>query len=66
MDLEDARRVLEEKVYAREREMTDIIELVSDVDLSTLDDKHVRPNMRPSTYRGVWFHRAMTRQTERD
>jgi hypothetical protein len=35
--------------------MTDIIEVVSDVDISTLDDKQMRPNMRTSTDRGVWF-----------
>jgi hypothetical protein len=29
--------------------------VIEDVDISTLDQKHVVPNMEPPVWRGVWF-----------
>ena len=53
---EDARRLVREGVFpifgARA-----IIDVVSDVDVSTLDQGHVIPNMISPLPRGVWFPR---------
>ncbi len=35
----------------------DVVEVVEDVDISTLDANHVRPNMGVPTIRGIWFPR---------
>jgi homoserine kinase len=34
-----------------------IVDVVPDVDVSTLDPRHVLPNMGPSAVRGVWYPR---------
>jgi len=53
-DEADARRILEEKVFsvygARE-----VLSTIEDVDISTLEENHVRPNMGLPVIRGVWF-----------
>ena len=33
-------------------------DVVEDVDVSTLDQKHVIPNMSPPNFHGVWFPRT--------
>lgn len=35
-----------------------VIRLVEDVDVSTLDQNHVLPNMNPPNLRGIWFPRG--------
>jgi hypothetical protein len=54
MNLEDALRLLDDLVFSREG-IVEVVEIVEDVDVSTLDPKHVLPNMRPAIFRGVWF-----------
>ena len=49
--VDDAFFLLEAEGYLIDRS-TDII---VDVDVSTLDSKHVLPNAGPSSFRGVWF-----------
>ena len=53
-DRDDARRVLTERVF-RDTPLPDIVEEIEDIDISTLDDRHVRPNMTVPLTRGVWF-----------
>ena len=55
-DKEDAKRIFENEVVPvfGTREIREITE---DIDVSTLDDGHVRPNMGPPSNRGVWFPR---------
>jgi hypothetical protein len=53
-DLADARKLLQEQVFSNYgAELID--EVIEDIDISTLDDKHVRPNMGNPVVRGVWF-----------
>jgi hypothetical protein len=52
-DLEDARRLLRERVFHGELPPTQRV--VEDVDVSTLDLGHVLPNMYAPTQRGIWF-----------
>ncbi len=33
----------------------DILEVIENVDIQTLDQGHVIPNMRPPNFRGIWF-----------
>jgi len=53
-NLDDAVAVLEQAVFADGRSY-DVASVVEDVDVSTLDPKHVIPNMNPPIWRGVWF-----------
>ncbi|MFC4762435.1 hypothetical protein [Dyella koreensis] len=53
-DVDDAKSLLREKIFsvfgAR-----DILEVIADVDVNTLDQGHVIPNMSTPSNRGVWF-----------
>jgi hypothetical protein len=53
-DVEDARRLIEEKVFPIFG-VREIAEVLENVDISTLDENHVRPNMGNPIVRGVWF-----------
>jgi hypothetical protein len=48
--VEDARQLLRQAGLSGEGES-----VVEDVDIRTLDQGHVIPNMRPPNLRGVWF-----------
>jgi len=37
------------------RKLPPIISIVCDLDVRTLDDRHVRPNMGNPAVRGIWF-----------
>lgn len=53
-NIEDAKHIFRcdvVPVYGA-REIRDIIQ---DIDVSTLDENHVKPNMAAPTKRGVWF-----------
>ncbi len=52
-DYDDAIRLMKELVFIS-NEMPPIRAVVEDVDISTLDSKHVRINMGVPVYRGVW------------
>lgn len=45
--------ILQESVFKNE-EMPNIASVITDIDVSTLDE-HIRLNMGPSNWRGVWF-----------
>jgi hypothetical protein len=51
---DDAINLMKELVF-RDGEFPPIRSCIEDVDISTLDEKHVRPNMGVPIYRGVWF-----------
>jgi hypothetical protein len=53
-DVDDAQRLLCERVFEG-GELPPIRRLIEDVDISTLDPNHVRPNMGVCVRRGVWF-----------
>ncbi|GAB3836848.1 hypothetical protein [Hymenobacter jeollabukensis] len=43
-----------ERTYQEEGPV-EALRIVENVDVSTLDEGHVLPNMLPPTYRGVWY-----------
>ena len=53
-DYDDALSILQETVFIGQ-EVPTIESAVHDVDISSLDEKHVIPNMEPPVWRGVWF-----------
>lgn len=53
--LDDAMSILRREWFDRhELDVPPIREVVEDIDISELDD-HVRPNMHPPNWRGLWF-----------
>lgn len=55
-DVDDAKSLLREKVFSIFG-TRDVLEVIADVDVSTLDQGHVIPNMAAPSNRGVWFPR---------
>jgi hypothetical protein len=53
-DQEDAIRMLKERVFTA-HPLPEIKTMIPDVDISKLDQGHVRPNMGDPSRRGVWF-----------
>jgi hypothetical protein len=51
---EDAVTIMKETVFVG-RALPHILDVVENVDISTLDQGHVIPNMGPPNIRGVWF-----------
>jgi hypothetical protein len=54
IDLDDAIKIMKRKILADIR-MPTISRIVEDVNIRTLDQGHVIPNMHPPVYRGIWF-----------
>jgi hypothetical protein len=54
VDREDALKLVAERVFKGET-MPPIKAIRENVDVSTLDEGHVIPNMEPPFWRGVWF-----------
>jgi hypothetical protein len=50
----DATDLLKDRVF-NGCDLPPIRNVIEDVDVSTLDDKYVRPNMDIPVFRGVWF-----------
>jgi hypothetical protein len=50
--LEDARNLIDADDYLRIQKVSEVIE---NVDVRTLDQGHVIPNMGPPNLRGIWF-----------
>ncbi len=57
-DQEDAVAILQEHILAKLKEFPEIAEIVPNIDVRTLDQKHVIPHMDPPVWRGVWFPRG--------
>jgi hypothetical protein len=51
---DDAISILKDTVF-QNRDLPEVQSVIEDVDISTLDQKHVIPNMEPPVWRGVWF-----------
>lgn len=51
---EDALTVLKEKTF-KGSDLPVIKSIEEDIDITTLDQEHIRPNMGVVTIRGVWF-----------
>lgn len=51
---EDALALIGERVFV-EHELPPILEMIEDVDVRTLDEGHVIPNMGVVARRGIWF-----------
>jgi hypothetical protein len=52
---DDALNILKERVFPNRDPIPEIASCVEDIDISSLDEKHVRPNMDAPVNRGVWF-----------
>lgn len=52
--LDEANRFFDEAARDLSRSY-EVLEIIEDVDIRTLDQNHVVPNMRPPNFRGVWF-----------
>jgi hypothetical protein len=51
---EDALTLLRGTVFG-DKEIPNILDVAEDIDVSTLDENHVLPNIGLVTVRGVWF-----------
>ena len=58
-DYEDALSILGETVFSRQT-IPPIQNVIEDVDIGSLDQGHVVPNMEPPIFRGVWFPKGYT------
>jgi hypothetical protein len=56
-DYDDAIDLLRQRVFAG-KEMPRIVGHREDVDVRTLDNKHILPNIGSVTIRGIWFPRG--------
>jgi hypothetical protein len=54
---EDAVAVLRQTVFG-EDPLPDVVQVIEDIDVRTLDQGRIVPNMRPPNERGVWFPRV--------
>jgi len=58
VDLDDALKLLRDEWFDEHGlDVPPIRQVTEDVDVSALDD-HMRPNMNPPNWRGVWFPRT--------
>ena len=53
-DRHDAEELVRERAFAG-RPIPKIVQVLENVDVSTLDQRHVAPNLGDVTVRGVWF-----------
>jgi hypothetical protein len=63
-DYDDAISLMRQTVFA-EKEMPTIGDVVENVDIRTLDQGNVVPNMEAPVWRGVWFPRGYKSDTSR-
>ena len=59
-DYDDAMIILADSIF-NGKTVPEIAEVIEDVDVSKLDQKHVIPNMEAPTWRGVWYPRGFSR-----
>jgi len=53
--LSDAKIILDSAIRRNTWFDVNVIDIIEDVDVRTLDQGHVIPNMNPPNFRGVWF-----------
>jgi hypothetical protein len=56
---EDALSILRETVF-KDEDMPLVEDAIENIDISTLDQKHIIPNMEAPVWRGVWYPRGFT------
>ena len=57
-DYEDALGLLREHLssfYEKPIALPPVVSVIEDVDVSTLDERHVLPNMGVTVWRGIWY-----------
>jgi hypothetical protein len=57
---DDALVIMRETVFLG-KDLPKIEEVIEDVDISKLDQKHVIPNMEAPVWRGVWYPRGFAK-----
>lgn len=62
-DPEDALAIIHAEL-GRYGEIPEPAEVIHDVDVSTLDEDHILPNIGPVVWRGVWWPPGFTRWKE--
>ena len=55
-DEQDAMSLMKECIFGG-HDLAPIVEVIRDIDISTLDAGHVLPNMEVPVKRGIWFPR---------
>lgn len=60
-DMEDALTLLRERVFVG-RSLPTVVSVTEDVDISSLDQTHIVPNMHPPHVRGIWFPKGFDRK----
>jgi len=58
-DYDDAMIILADTIFSG-KPVPEIEEVVEDIDISKLDQKHVIPNMEAPTWRGVWYPKGFS------
>ncbi|KAA0695639.1 hypothetical protein DTW90_21920 [Neorhizobium sp. P12A] len=58
-NLDDAMIILAETVFSGKL-VPEVAEVVEDVDVSTLDQNHVIPNIEAPIWRGVWYPKGFS------
>jgi hypothetical protein len=53
-NVEDAIQIVKERIGS-DLELPKIVDIVENIDITTLDSKHVLPNMGNHFVRGIWF-----------
>ena len=53
-DVDDARKMLDEYVFSVYQSRA-VLSVAEDIDISSLEETHVRPNMGNPIIRGIWF-----------
>jgi hypothetical protein len=56
---DDALSILRKTVF-KDSDVPPVDEVIENVDIRSLDQKHVVPNMDPPVWRGVWFPKGYT------
>jgi hypothetical protein len=62
---EDVISILRSTVFHGE-DLPEIREVLEDVDIGSLDQNHVRPNMEVPVWRGVWFPKGFSFPADRE
>ena len=62
--LEDALDLLHEEVFEDMDDVPAVSEVVADVDVSTLDEGHILPNIGVVIWRGIWWPPGFTHWQE--
>ena len=59
---EDAAAILSKRIF--DGAVPPKATIIADVDVSTLDPGHIRPNMESPSWRGIWFPRGYAETTK--